>query len=481
MLLFRCPPASRLTLSRHSIHEDIKPENILLSRGRSQSPYDFVVKIADFGLFSHVRDSNAPSSDAMGADKHGNQLYSEIGNHFPYVRDLTEAKLGSPECSYPILSRQGGPNMINTRADIFSLGAVLSDTCAWIHGGREAQNRYLAQRKEYHARLEGFHGSGFEGCFHDGHKRLSVVDEMHDQIREQCRDPITPRILDIIEQHMLLDDVNHRLNAREIAVKLGQIMGNTKGQCGASHTRANNDSMDSTQSDEERPNGTRRPTLAQLSERLSVQRFVSEYESKGSDEGFKADVEPFMRALHANVPDRDHFFFVDDSTSMDAHRDDVRKLLLTLIYLTEQLDPNKVELAFASNVQKKIYRTNRRKRLLARLEKHAFRREPQMMENCFSRLIDSTIIPWLPLRFYGINFNPFARKPTSIYIFTDGNWGTGDTAGGVERPIKRLIDELSRRHFEKNQVTLHFIRFGNSETGKENLSYLDSLGTTEDW
>lgn len=44
--------------------------------GQTKSRYDFVAKIADFGLFSHVRDSNARSSDAMGLDNHGNQMYS---------------------------------------------------------------------------------------------------------------------------------------------------------------------------------------------------------------------------------------------------------------------------------------------------------------------------------------------------------------------------------------------------------------------
>ncbi|RYP32959.1 hypothetical protein DL767_004975 [Monosporascus sp. MG133] len=60
------------------IHEDIKPDNILLFKGRSGSAYEFTPKVADFGLFSHVRQSKASSSEAMGLDNHGNQRYSNI-------------------------------------------------------------------------------------------------------------------------------------------------------------------------------------------------------------------------------------------------------------------------------------------------------------------------------------------------------------------------------------------------------------------
>ena len=58
------------------IHEDIKPQNILLFHGQSKSPYVFTAKIADFGLFSHVKESKSSSREAMGLDNHGNQLYS---------------------------------------------------------------------------------------------------------------------------------------------------------------------------------------------------------------------------------------------------------------------------------------------------------------------------------------------------------------------------------------------------------------------
>lgn len=64
-------------LTSPRIHEDIKPQNILIFRGSSRSPYSFTAKIADFGLFSHVKESKASSREAMGLDNHGNQRFSE--------------------------------------------------------------------------------------------------------------------------------------------------------------------------------------------------------------------------------------------------------------------------------------------------------------------------------------------------------------------------------------------------------------------
>jgi serine/threonine protein kinase len=64
----------------YSIHEDIRPENILLMKGPSGSRYDFTPKIADFGLYSRVRTAKARASGSMGLDHYGNQRFSKASN-----------------------------------------------------------------------------------------------------------------------------------------------------------------------------------------------------------------------------------------------------------------------------------------------------------------------------------------------------------------------------------------------------------------
>ena len=65
------------------IHEDIKPDNIILKRGSSGSPYDFCPVLVDFG-HSHFRVADS-EGDQMGVDREGNQTY---GNFIP-IRRLT--------------------------------------------------------------------------------------------------------------------------------------------------------------------------------------------------------------------------------------------------------------------------------------------------------------------------------------------------------------------------------------------------------
>jgi serine/threonine protein kinase len=56
------------------LHGDIKLDNMLLKKGPSGSPYDFIAKIADFG-HSHFRSVGMEEQDKRGLDRHGNQEY----------------------------------------------------------------------------------------------------------------------------------------------------------------------------------------------------------------------------------------------------------------------------------------------------------------------------------------------------------------------------------------------------------------------
>ncbi|KAL7627710.1 hypothetical protein AAE478_001904 [Parahypoxylon ruwenzoriense] len=443
----------------NGIHEDIKPENILLFKGSSTSPYDFTPKIADFGLFTHVKESKTSSSDAMGLDKVGNQLYS------------------SPECSHISSYQENGPNMISPRADIFSLGAVLSDVCAWMKGGAEEKHKYLEKRRAYHETLPRFRGSDYKGCFHDGVDRLEVVDEMHGIIRRHCRfvdDRVTPLVIDMIEKHMLLTKTHDRYNAKQLSEIFTGILDSPTHRLPellpintVSNTQASS-----------RPQG---PSLETLGDKIAEQQSISGRRRSEPRNSIDAEIKELAEDLKINVPDRHHLFFIDDSTSMLEHQDSVYKSLRALLYLTKHLDDGNLELSFASD-PKRLYRKHNVERLAHIAARHGFRRQPHVIESCFSRLVDDVIIPHLPIRIFGINFKFFARKPTSIYIFTDGNWGDNmNVRFSTERPMNRLRDELGTRCLDKNHISFHFIRFGNSESGERNLNYLDHSGRDKDW
>lgn len=112
----------------------------------------------------------------------------------------------APESSHHSGFRRIGPNGITWQADMFSAGAVLSDAASWVAKGEVGRKEYFNRRKEQLENTEGFKLSGYETAFHDGSERLSSVDEMHRDIRTTVpsHDRMTPRVLDIIENHMLV-------------------------------------------------------------------------------------------------------------------------------------------------------------------------------------------------------------------------------------------------------------------------------------
>ncbi|KAI0889237.1 uncharacterized protein GGS22DRAFT_177782 [Annulohypoxylon maeteangense] len=440
----------------NGIHEDIKPENILLFKGNSGSPYDFVPKIADFGLFTRVRRSKINSFDAMGRDRIGNQFYS------------------SPESSHHASYHENAPNTINTRADIFSFGTVLSEASAWVKGGSSEITKYYEQRRALHRTKRAFRGNDYEGCFHDGVTRLPVVDEMHTTIRDHCKstnDLITPRALDIIEKYMLLPNANSRSNARQLQERFQQIF-----------DTPDHESLNSllSISELESPSIKRQGlSLAELAEYLSKQQSTTSRDGRNGQTSTKREIDNLLKDLQVNVFDRHHLFFIDDSTSMKEHAESINEAFSALHYLARHLEGHKVELSVASGPRHPRCR-RRSKKLLQLVERLKYQRDPDMMENRFRRLIDDVIIPRLPNHIFGINVNIRTRKPTSIYVFTDGNWRGDDTAAcGVENHITRLREELQKRGLDRNYISFHFVRLGDNVNGKRYLGYLDRFGRAD--
>jgi hypothetical protein len=182
--------------------------------------------------------------------------------------------------------------------------------------------------------------------------------------------------------------------------------------------------------------------------------------------------------LEHNLGGRDQFFFIDDSRSMLHEKYRISKGFCALSCIAQRLDPNQVELAFASQ-PREVYKARRTKRLQKLVDKCKYKGDGHLMESRIGELIDNVIIPRLPYRVFGLNVNIFARKKVSVYVFTDGDWGDARNSGdacGVERPVKRLIEELKHRKLDRTQVSLHFVRFGFKENGKQHLERLDECG-----
>lgn len=169
------------------VHQDIKPDNILLDIRPGSRPYQFSPIIADLG-HSHIRHIRADTSDIPAVDRRGNQIYC------------------APESSHHSGFRRIGPNGIKCDADIFSAGAVFSDAASWVADGENGRKEYCRRRRDELENIKGFANSGYEIAFHNGSERLTCVDAMHRDIRTKLpsHDDMTPRVLGIIENHMMV-------------------------------------------------------------------------------------------------------------------------------------------------------------------------------------------------------------------------------------------------------------------------------------
>ncbi|KAK5658133.1 hypothetical protein OQA88_2105 [Cercophora sp. LCS_1] len=534
------------------IHEDIRPENILLMKGASGSPYDFTPKIADFGLYSRVRTAKSRSSP--------------------------------PECCHHTTQRHKGPNMITTSADIFSMGAVLSHTAAWVVGGVQEQKAYFQSRMAHHkTRLSRFLGSGYEGCFHDSIQPLPVIKEEHRKLGQRCQacDDVTPKVLEWAEQLMLRGDPRGRSRARDILEIFERFMDDRRPsvsssssspslaspspapatntsevtqssavwspaeepptaigdvsplattplddgakplarpplQRSASPVGANGDTLTGPPEPEEDGSGcaidnmsvparsgehpqdtAAPPTELQTRQaggsqsgpaspsptpssapQVSISEFNKSQDKRRQGKPVDPETAHLVDYLEHNLSGRDQLFFIDDSQSMAADKERICDGFRALACIAKKLDPNQIELVFASRPQK-VHKSRRTKRLRDLVAKCQYKLEGHLMEDRIGELIDNVIIPHLPFRLFGFNVNIFARKKLSVYIFTDGNWGDEAKSGnacGVEGPVKKLIEEMKKRRLDRTQVSLHFVRFGDKENGRLHLKRLDECG-----
>ena len=455
--------------------------------------------------------------------------------------------------------------MITTSSDIFSFGAVLSHTAAWLVGGVSEQLSYLRARTAYHkTQVPRFKGSGYEGCFHDSNALIPVIAQQHNIFKQKCQqsDTVTPLVLDLVERRMLLELTRDRSRAGDALELFNQHLwpspaastdtGTTSSsafpfespQLGLLATQQNGSTTTikpitpitpitpfspSTQNNPEKP--PQRPSLASLRgiaipagtpqspqtasalaagiitnghspsepcDSPSSHTTTPSTSNHSSSISSLADrvrlkdilawrvgnpVSPATAALvdylEHNLIGRDQLFFLDDSSSMSEHKEIIGDAFTAMACIAKRLDPNQVELVFASK-PRKVHKAKRMKRLRELVSRCEYKGEGSLMAGRMAELVEHVLIKRLPLRKAGFNFNPLSRKKTSVYVFTDGNWGEvrPDRSGacGVEVEVQRLITVMQERKLDSSQVTLHFVRFGDKENGRAHLQQLDDFG-----
>ncbi|KAF4981576.1 hypothetical protein FZEAL_2642 [Fusarium zealandicum] len=476
------------------IHQDIKPENLLVSKGPPGQAYKIKLIIADFG-YSHTKIVRNVE-DTSGIDSHGGQTY------------------GAPECSHHAPYTQRGTHRITTKADIWALGCVMSEAAAWVVNGVDGRKDYSTMRANETRSIPSFYESGHDGCFHNGTQALVAVQKMHEKLRGAAAsfDPITPQVIDIIHRFMLVPE-QHRMEGKLLREKLYNIThadypqmkgGGVPSErqvlrrpvpeiapnrpppstplppCIEIPTSAVFGTIFRTPSPLPgiggNPNGIARAISRRCSRPTPLLTFdqASEYRSamRGNrtlDNSLR-NTENVISQLKGQLENRDHIFLIDMSETMKEHSMVVQNRFETLGWIAKQFDTNGIELCFSSELPK-VYKDRSTTKLSSKFRNQKWNQIT--FEHKLGIFVDSIVIPRLSsLRKY-----TGRRKELNIFILTDGRWGANlDEAAGMEKPIKRLIEKIKEKKLSRTQVALQFLRFGDDEEGKRYLSYLDNFG-----
>ncbi|RSL78453.1 hypothetical protein CEP51_008204 [Fusarium floridanum] len=528
-----------------TIHQDIKPDNLLVSKTSSNQPYVFRLVITDFG-YSHTK---APKSnrDTWGIDSHGGQVY------------------GAPESSHHADYTHHGRTHITPTIDIWSLGCVMSETAVWIKFGRPGLEDYRNRRIAETRTLRMFDEAGHGGCFHDGAQALSAVQITHDWIRESFPDDtVTSQVLDMIEIFMLVPQ-GDRQDAQMLCERLAKII-----QAAPSGHEYNSPlarsstvtsptfrsptarlpptrslSVNSPPRLPTRPipfSSPRTPLTKGRSQTTDTYTIPATPQSTGSTSiigpstpflfgaelpGSQPDGTPSPQPYHTPTfvtppefrrpsPSSPLLTFdqawgwyehaKNNRKPVDRNTEDVVRQLGNNVKGRDHIffvDMSRTMSLYFQEIKAKF-------QILAYLAKKF---DPDGVEVCFSsevplihkgdtsKLLNlfneqnwdqlsfedriGTFIDQIVIpRLSSLRQRLGLKKPKNLTIFvlTDGRWGEGkEGAAGVENPIMRLINLIRKKGLSRTQVAIQFLRFGDDPHGKRYLTFLDHFGTQYKW
>lgn len=148
---------------------------------------------------------------------------------------------------------------------------------------------------------------------------------------------------------------------------------------------------------------------------------------------------------------------------MRDHWKEVIDTFQALASLVKLVDDDGLDLYFASSPKKMHH--NKHSGPLVDIIKKQRLEQPCMMNLSLDAMTEIIIEKHLGFRVH-------RRRPVSVFVLTNGNWGLG----GVDKSVERLVRELDKHDTADSFVALQFVRFGSLPEGIRRLKKLDNLG-----
>ncbi|KAL9131154.1 MAG: hypothetical protein Q9217_000855 [Psora testacea] len=484
-------------------HQDITPGNILVKSKAGCSKYQSEFELADLGL-SHFKKND--STEVMDKDTYGTRAYGM-------------------SLKAPLHVRQD--------VDIWSLGCVFSEALTWSVYGRSKLLEYRRRRQEEFKECVGREAGD---AFHDGHKKLGTVSEMHSSIKENRRvnDQLSPGIVELIDHHMM-QQTGSRPRAGYLYLISIRLVENARREAQdfwppsplppSAATTLVDESPEPRSTNENFPdNVTRiRRATSLYSSSTEYQHLTSEQSRPNVTTKISAPIDN-LSSVHApnlsladglawkakskkgfaKLPyeelleehrQRDHvscynqkfdtriwnepvymqIFLLDSSASMKAHQEDVRSVVQVLAYILKRINPDGITIYSTSGSTKIV--TKKSKDILQFMDSTRTVKKSNM-EHSLGNIISDYLHGFdrpKPKVFSRWPFRKSFQQALSIYVFTDGIW---QPKNDPYDPIASLYRRLQSENLPRSQVGIQFIRFGHSIEGIERLKELDSSLST---
>ena len=164
-------------------------------------------------------------------------------------------------------------------------------------------------------------------------------------------------------------------------------------------------------------------------------------------------------------------FLVDDSSSMQQYWQHVKTVVDILAYLVKEGDPDGSELYFTKSA--KSVQSRMSSDLVNLVTKHSPLGKTDISVRLGKILQDKQQALYDQNAPAGSSVPCKSARPVTIYVLTDGVWEDGKDA---KTPITNMIHALKKLRYDRKQVGIQFISFGQNKAGLARLQELDDFG-----